>query len=178
MATYVKKVFVSFGALVICLLPVSATACASNSQDARGVMEVARKAGLKSLFVPVSKNKEQSRYVFHGGSGLVILEAPDYRLMESAREITLDTPNEQERLPDSINGSQETIWNTYLLPGGAVQHTLSLSYDGIFVTVVPKWTTAWSPKSFASTEQQRLTSLRDQERAVTVAKSLNRLQIH
>lgn len=176
MRTHFWRVLAVFAAFIICLMP--AAAYAMDTGNIQDVVKVAKTAGLHQVFVPETKSDEQNRFEVHGTSGLVVFESQNYRIMESPQKILLDTPNEQEPFQESINGSQEAVWDTYLLPGGTVQHALMLAYDGIWVSIVPKWTSHLSEKGFTATEKTRLSSEGDFKKVVTMARTLQRMQIH
>jgi hypothetical protein len=176
MRTNFWRTLAVFAAFIICLMP--AAAYAMDAGDIQDVVKAARTAGLHQVFVPAAKSDEQNRFEIHGASGLVVFESKNYQIMESPQKILLDTPNEQEPFQESINGSQEAVWDTYLLPGGTVQHALMLAYDGMWVSIVPKWTSHLSEGGFAATEKTSLSSESDFKKVVAMARTLQRMQIH
>ncbi len=168
----------SISILVQCANPVSAFAeTSSYTQSVREIVTAAKQVKLPSVFVPDLENKEQSKYTYHSSAGLLIIDTPKYRLMESTQKVLLDSPNERERLTESINGSQSADMDTYLLPGGNALHVLTLHFEGMWVFVLPKWTNNLSNKGFAATEESRTATLRDLEKVVFTAKNLKRISV-
>jgi hypothetical protein len=187
------KPVVASGMLILCFLSITAygvtcnagtvTVPGASTADIHNVVHMAIDAGLQSVFVPASKSPETPRnavtgsFVSHESNGIVIIESSKYRIMESAQKISMDTPNEQERLSESINGSHNVTWSTYLLPGGSAQHILSLQFDGLWVSIVPKWTSSLPGNGGTTSQEHRNLSVQDLQKVVTMAKSLHRIQV-
>ncbi len=136
-----------------------------------------RQARLPSLYIPVGTDlKSDISSVAHNG-GMVTVELKNCRLIESTHRIQFDEPSEIEPVLATLVRANNASLYTYLLPGGSVQRTLSLAYDDLNVTIVPKWITKLPKNSFVITENDQVASSRDIAKLVALAKTLHQVRL-